>query len=246
MRISTKIVFDMETGIELLRDFYDYLGPVDLFCGASGEQKAAYAQQMDTARTLNNDFNIEFKGNQAILANIVSPLEDIVAAGVGQFGLTPEETAALRTGAKDQLAAAGREATGSTREALAAIGGGNMELPSGSKAAIEAGLTEDQAYKQSQAQLDITKYGYEEGRKNFFTAEQELASAPGQLENPTTALAGEVTGAEGLAGRTANEIAAANNAWIAPVAGAIGGVLSGPLGGKIGGSLTPKASTANV
>jgi len=236
MKITTKKVIDMETEVVILHEFYEYDGTPDLFCGASPEQQAAYAQQTRTAGTLEADFNKIFSGNQNILDTLTAPLKNIVNLGVGQFGMTHEEEAARRTEAAETIGAAGRAATGKAREALAAMGGGNYIAPSGSREAVEAGLAEETALKQAEAQQKITEQGYQLGRENFFTASKELAAAPGELENPATNMESGIVGAEGLAGKTANEIAQANNAWIGPLAGLVGDVGKVALGP--GGAIT--------
>lgn len=191
-------------------------------CGTSSQQQNAYDQAVSTQQTMNSDFNKVFAGNQNILSNLTASLNPIVAAGVGQFGFTPEETAAMRTGAKDQIASAGRAATGQTSEALAAMGGGNADLPSGSKAAIQGSLAEDQAQKQAQAQENITTAGYNQGRQNFFQANSQLASAPGELENPATAMEGGALSSTENLSKAADAITATNRAWEKPLLGGIG------------------------
>lgn len=215
----------METHEEILRESYEYFGHIELACGgASGQQQEAYNEQVNTEKILSADFNKEFQGNQSILDGITQSLQQITTEGAGQFGFTPEEVAAKNTEAATSISAAGRQASGIAGEELAAQGGGNVNIPSGAKAAILGSEAEKQAQQLSNAQMGIQQQGYETGRQNYFQAQSELASAPGQLENPTTDMASRVTGSEELAGQTANEITQANNAWIAPVAGLVGGI----------------------
>lgn len=52
MRITTRAVFDIETGIVLLRESYEYFGPVDFACGGpSQSQKDAANAQANLAST---------------------------------------------------------------------------------------------------------------------------------------------------------------------------------------------------
>src|SRR5262249_46460177 len=117
------------------------------------------------------------------------------------------------------------------RSSLAAEGGGNTYLPSGSKAAIEGSRAQQQANAQATAQLGITEKSYDLGRQNFFQATQDLGAIPGELENPATAAGSAASGAAGQEMSGATDIANANNAWIAPVAGMIGGLGGAALGG---------------
>jgi hypothetical protein len=98
-----------------------------------------------------------------------------------------------------------------------------MNLPSGSEAAIESGLAENEAQQQSAAQLGITEQGYEVGRQNYFQSVSDLASAPGALENPATQAGTAATGAASSQMQGATDIANADQAWMAPVGGMIGG-----------------------
>lgn len=203
-------------------------------CGASSQQKNAYAQTAALQNTLTGDFNKVFAGNQNILSNLTTSLNPIVAAGVGQFGYTPQETQALRSQAQASTAAATRQAQGLASEQLAGVGGGNQVLPSGAKSSILGNIAEKGAQANAAAQQGITTSGYEQGRQNYFQAGNQLASAPGQLENPATAMeSGALTGTENLT-KSADAITAANRAWEKPVLGAIGAVTDIATGGLSG------------
>ena len=217
-----QIIWNMETLEITSRIPSSYSGPADKLCGATGAQKTAQANEMKVSDLLTSDFQKIFSGNDNILQSITGALEPVVNAGPNQYGFSSAEDAALRTQATDTLAAAGRNTTNAVRSAVAANGG--MNLPSGSEAAIEGSLAESEANKQAEAQLGITEKGYETGRENFFKSEGALASAPGALENPATAAGSAAEGAAGAAMQGATDIATAQNAWIAPVAGAIGAV----------------------
>lgn len=206
-------------------------------CGASSELKSAYETAKGTASTLMSDFNKVFSGNQNILSGLEGSLTPIVGAGVGQYGFTPTEDTAMRTQAKEEIAAAGRQASNKVGEQVASMGGGNIDLPSGSKAAIQGSLAEDQAMKQAEAQLGITQKGYDVGRSNYWNATKEAASAPGELENPATMMEGQLVSANKEAAGLGEKVTAANRAWEKPVMGAIGSALdfvAPGLGGAAG------------
>jgi hypothetical protein len=229
MKTYNKFVWDSRTlklvGSEIRHQ--DYQGPVERFCGASSQQKSAFADEQKTAGMLRDNL-AEFAGtNQGILKDLMAELTPIASAGPGQFGFSPAEETALRTSATENLAAASRNATNSYRSAMASAGGGNLHLPSGSEAAINASLAEDAASKQAAAQLGITEKGYDIGRQNWEMATQGLASAPGQLENPVTSAGNAAVGGGQVEQSGAQAITDANNAWMAPVAGLIGGVAGG-------------------
>jgi hypothetical protein len=214
MRISTKITIDIETGAELLRDSYEYIGPIDLACG-SGNLASLEASQTAAANTIHSDAQQVFQGNQNILQSLTDNFTSMLKSG--QFGFTPQEEAALRSGSMENIAAAGRQASGKTGEEIAAIGGGNSVLPSGSKDAILGQQAEQTALAQAQSQQAITEKGYDVGRQQQEFAGQLLAQAPGELENPATQMFNSATGASELATNTENQRIQATRAWIAPV-----------------------------
>ncbi len=224
MAFFTRIVWDLETLQIIERDTFEYSGPVDLLCGATKGQKDAAAQEATTAKSLSSAFDTIFAGNENILSSIKGALTPVVQQGPSQYGFSAAEDAALRTQATATNAAASQQTTNAVRSAEAARGGGNTYIPSGGEAEIEGALAQTEAQKQADAQLGITKAGFETGRQNFFQSTTDLAQAPGALENPAIAAgtASEGAAADAMKGQT--DIANAQNAWIAPVAGAIGAV----------------------
>ncbi len=90
-----------------------------------------------------------------------------------------------------------------------------------------------------QQACDITEKGFETGRANFIGAESDLASAPGQLENPATSAGSTAGGAASSAMQGQTDIANADNAWIAPVAGMIGSLGSAAVTGGFGAAKKP-------
>src|SRR5258706_11881785 len=244
MKIYTHIVFDMESGVVLNSDHYEYSGPVQKCCGATGGQKTAQANEVKVSDLLRTDMQLVFGKNQNLLDTLTKALSPTVQAGSSQYGFSPTEDAARRTQATQQIAAGGQNATNATRNSVAASGG--MNLPSGSEAAIESSLAQNQANAQAQAQLGITEQGYQAGRQNYFQSVSDLAGAPSQLENPATNAGNAAMGAAGQQMQGATDIANANNAWIAPVAGMIGSLAGGALGNIGGGTKNPYAPAGTV
>lgn len=201
-------------------------------CGATSAQKTAQVQEADVASQLGSAFNSYFGQDSNILSNLTNSLTPIVAAGPGQYGYTGAEDTALRTGATENISAAGTQAANVTRQELAAEGGGNMVLPSGSVAAIEGSLAEDTAQKQAVAQNQITSSGYATGRQQYNEAVGELAGAPGEIENPVVNAGNAAENAAGQSMTGATQIQQANDAWIGALTGLAGGVAGGILAKK--------------
>jgi hypothetical protein len=240
MKITTLKVVDVETGQVLKHSWYELSddAPVDLACGASKEQKQAFQNEKKVSDLLTENFK-EFAGeNQAILGNLTNTLTPIETAGPSQFGMSAGQEAAERTMAAETISSAGAQASNAVRGALASRGGGTTYLPSGSEAAILGTLATETAQKEAEAQSFITERGYDIGRKNFEFATEGLMRAPGELEAPVTAAGAGAMGGAGQEMKGASDITAANNAWMAPVAGIVGSVASGLTGGLT--SATPK------
>jgi hypothetical protein len=124
-----------------------------------------------------------FAGQQGIIDNLKSSVDSLVKAGPGQYGFSAGEDAALRTRASAGTADAYKMASQATGEKLAAQGGGNQFLPSGTKNAIARGDALDAAQEESRQQLGVTEAGFAQGRQNYQTGLQE-ESGLAQLENP--------------------------------------------------------------
>lgn len=235
MAFYTKIVWNSETLEIIERVGSGYVGTADLACGATRGQKTAAAQEASVAGSLNTDFQKIFGDNSNILKSISGALTPVVDAGPSQYGFSNAEDAALRTQGTAENASAARNATNAVRSSMAARGGGNTYMPTGSEAAIEGQLAESQAEKQADTQLGITEKGYDVGRQNFFQSTQDLAQAPGALENPEISAGTAAEGAARTSMEGQTDIANANNAWMAPVGGLIGSLGSAALTGGMGG-----------
>lgn len=239
MRITTRAVFDIESGAICALEGYEYHGHVALACGASGQEKAAYGNEQKLSQLLTTQFQ-QFAGeNESILGELTHSLSPIQAAGPGQFGFTPEETAALRTDTAEQLNAANAQTANAVRSAVASRGGGTTYLPSGSEDSILGALAQNSAVKEAEAQSAITAKGYDVGRSNWEFATEGLMKAPGALENPITGAGEAALGGAQAEEKGAQDITAASQAWMQPVGAIIGGVAGGLLpkipGGKSGG-----------
>ncbi len=227
MKIYTKIVWDMESLEITDADGYDYDGPVALACGASKEEKSAFANLQKTSNLLSSTFQDYFGKNSAMMDELTRSLTPIQAAGPSQFGMSPAEEAAERTMTAEQLSQAGAQASGAVRSALASRGGGTTYLPSGSEASILGSLAQDTAVKEALAQAGITQRGYDIGRENWQFATKGLEEAPSAFETPVIEAGRAASGAAGEEMQGGEAITQANQAWMGPVGQIIGGVAGG-------------------
>lgn len=199
------------------------------FGGASSQEQSISQSQQQMMTTLQNNYGQQFKNQSAILSSLTNSANSILAAGPGQYGFTPQENAALRTQADSGTAAAYQSARQAAGEQMAAIGGGNTYLPSGTQSAINANIATQAASQQANQQLGITEAGYQQGLANYQNA-QNVLSGVAQQENPL-GYAGAATSASNSAFGSANTIQQQQNAKMQSIMGLVGGIAGGVLSG---------------
>lgn len=201
-------------------------------CGASGEQKAAFAQQAALQKQTMDEMATIFGENQAMIASIRGAMEPIIAKGPDQQGYSPELLTALATGAADTTALGAQQAQVAAGAKAGAAGGGAAFIPSGANQQISAMLNESAAEENAREQLGIKTDSASIGRQNFFNATSAVGSVVPGLQNAGSTAGNTAVNAGSAAMEGANQIAAANNAWMGPVFGMIGSIGGAYLGKK--------------
>jgi len=195
-------------------------------CGVSGIEKQAFSSLTSVENTLRQNFQTIFGKNQKILDMLEGALAPQIQGGPSQYGNTPAADAAKRGRATESISAAGTQAANAVRSAAASRGGGNTFTPSGSQEAIDASLAQDTAVKQAEAQMGITEQGYETGRENCYKSLGLAGAFPAELENQATAAGSAALGGAEAQLKGAQFITDTSNAWVGPVAGALGSLLA--------------------
>lgn len=216
----------------------EYAGPICLL-KVTDEQKQAAQNLQSMTKTLQNSFTTTFAGQQAILNNINDSIKSTIAAGPSQFGFTAQEEAALRTQASEGTAQAYKMARQATGEGIAAIGGGNVFLPSGTKEVLQATTANQAAQQEASQQLGITTAGWQQGRQNYLNA-VGAGENVAKIFDPT-AYSGQTL--EGSKASFEAQNAIANTPTTAGVVGGILGSVAGAAAGGLtgsGGFLAPK------
>ena len=95
--ILSRVVIDIATNLVIERDILDYTGPVALCKGATDQEKATSASQSQFFQQLSQNYSTQFAGQNAVLQSLQDSFNPILKAGIGQYGLTPQEDAAIRT-----------------------------------------------------------------------------------------------------------------------------------------------------
>lgn len=140
MRITTKLVIEIESGVLLAREFYEYDGPVERACG--GDALAGQKQQAATN-------NAQLSGEQASLANQEAGTYTPFFSNIAKNGLSfmPQ----LEDYSKGTVAQSFAPAQAAQQRSLAGFGD---TLPSGFKQQQETNLDaqEGSAFDQNQVQ----------------------------------------------------------------------------------------------
>lgn len=237
MKISRKSVYQMTDVVGeyilIYSDVYEYKGPVALACfgGASGTEKLLSQAESNFSQGLMSQYQKQFQGQQAILGQLKSAAAPIVAQGINQYGFAPAEDSALRTQATEGTAKAYQMAKQATGENLAAVGGGNTILPTGTAAGLNANNAVAAAGQISDQNLGITERGYDQGRSNFLNATNILSGVSSQM-NPlgyASAATGANTAGFDEAQKVNEEEQAAKQQMWSTIGGVVSGVATGGL-----------------
>jgi hypothetical protein len=200
-------------------------------CGSSGAQRTLQAEQQKNYQDMINQAQQVFGDSSAIFGDLKSAFEPILAAGPGQPGYTASELATLRSEAITNTGAAYRNASQVAGERIAASGGGNAVLPSGTTAAVEGNIATAGAAQTAGALTNIDIQNAEVGRQNWLNAAGVLSGAS-NVFNPATSMENAATSAGSAESSTAAEMAGqTQQLWGASIgaagqaAGAIGQAL---------------------
>jgi hypothetical protein len=194
-------------------------------CHASPQQQASFKTQTATTQTVNDNLDTIFSNNENILSGLKAQFVPLIQAGAHQYAFDHSEDVALRN--EVGAAAATVNAVNAARSAAISEGAGTPGAPAGSQGSVDAGIAQAIAQKQNEYSNRVTAAGYEAGTQNFDAAGRILPGATGTLEGEINQAGGAAQDAAGQQSRAAQTITAANDAWITPVAGAMGATISG-------------------
>jgi hypothetical protein len=233
MRITTRVVFDIESGKMLEWEGYDYFGPLILGCGAPQGQQNLAAAQSSYYNTLTSQAEQEFGQASALASEFKNEFEPIFAKGPSQQGWSPEEATAVNTNILTTEGQAVQNALQASNLKTNALGGGNEYVPQGTVKEMQTGVNVSGAEATAQAQQQALIQNYEQGFKNFEMAATGLGEIPA-LYSGSTGAAGAATQGGSAASQTYNEIAQESFAPWGAALGAVGS-LAGDFSFNIGG-----------
>lgn len=214
-------------------------------CGsASNAQNTLSAETGNFYQELSGAYQQQFGQYSSILDTLHNAWTPVLNGGIGQEGWTPQEAAAMNTQTINTVGANYKNAANATAEALAARGGGNEYLPSGTADAVQAGVAEKAAQELSTEQNQNTIANYNTGRSNFLAANGALSSVASE-DNPL-GFASTASGTGNQAFQQATQINTENNSWMNDLTGALTGVAGAWAGGgfKLPGGGNPSGPSA--
>lgn len=192
-------------------------------CGsASAAQNSLSAESGNFYRELHGAYGEQFGKFSSILSNLHDAWTPILNGGINQQGFSADERAARNSSAINSTATNYSHASQAVNEQLAARGGGNVALPTGSVDAINAGIATNAAQDLSNKQNQIVQEDYATGRQNFLNAAGALSGVAGQ-ENPL-GFAGAAGNQGDQAFKQATQINQENNSWKNDLIGGITGI----------------------
>jgi hypothetical protein len=201
-------------------------GPSSQQLQLQDEQMQFYQQGMQESQTA-------FSEQQDLLKQMEAIYNPILAKGPNTNAFAGSEQTALDAEVAQDTSGNYQRAARAVGENIAAEGGGDNPLPSGSGEQLKEEVALSSAQQQSAEENQILRAGYAEGEHQFENAGQALSVASGQL-NPV-AFESAATSSGSAAEQTAHQINEEKNSWMAPVFGAIGSLGSSLLKGGIPG-----------
>lgn len=200
-------------------------------CGPSADQERIAGREDTFSSLLNSHYQKNFDAQSQILQQLTSMFTPIAQAGPDQQGFGPQELAALNTESGSGVGANYAKASQALNNTLAARGGGNEVLPTGSSAALRGQLASSAANELSQEQSAITRANYSQGRSNWSQATAGLNALAGEY-NPE-AIANSASSATQSAFGDATKVQEMKNQREMAIAGGITSLASGFLTGGV-------------
>lgn len=203
-------------------------------CGATQQQKDIQGQQSGFYNQMTQQASQIFGQTSQVFQNLVNTFSPVVAAGPNQYGFNAQEDQNMRSQAITATGQSYKNEKQALGDQIAAQGGGTAVLPGGASVGAQAQLAENAGNETANQLSNITQAGYAQGNKNWLSAAQGLAGAPGVFGASDSAN-NVAIGSGTSAADSANQVAtAANSPWNAVIgaAGAVAGQAAGAYAGK--------------
>lgn len=198
-------------------------------CGPTPEQTELQDQQIDAYQEANQLTQEQYADYKAITGPLTAKFSSIFNQGPNQKGFSTAEENDLKAQTVEGTAENYSSASRAVNEKLAAEGGGDNPLPSGSQEQLKEEVAQSSAQEQSKEETGVDEADWNQGYQEWMSSAEGLqaiaaGASPVSYENAATG-AGEGADAE------ANAIASEEDQWISAVGGAVGAVGAGWAGG---------------
>lgn len=201
--------------------------------GPSSEQLHLQDEQMQFYKMGTEHAQTVFAEDQSLLKQMQDVYSPIFAKGPNQEGFSAPEKANLESQAIEGTAKNYSQAARAVGTQIASRGGGDITMPSGGEMQLKEEVAAAAAGEQSREEEQITQADYEQGYREFSQAGEGLSKVSSQLD--PTAYESAATSAGSAAEKTASDINAEQNSWMAPVMGAVGAIGGAVVGENPGG-----------
>jgi hypothetical protein len=229
MRVSTKIVWDMETGETLEHDFYDYDGPLAL-CGGGSPDKTMEEEEQEQVtydQQLMGIFTNQYNTQQAQLQYLQGQMEPMIN---NPTGYNANQLTTLRTQATDTNSAQFQQAEMAlNNQVVDNSGGSKLTGAAGATEESDAALLNSEAQTQASSQDQITEQNAQLQQENYWNAVNALNGVAAQ-EAPLG-----YASAESNSANSAANASEANSEHIKATSSSIMSALGGAIGGAAGG-----------
>jgi hypothetical protein len=225
MRITTKAVYDIETGQLISWVGYDYDGPLALACSSGGQvavnDAALQAATLASVKQQTADYGVTFNEQQQVLNSVKTRLQ---AESLNPMGYTPAQLAIQRTGINENFANAAKQAIGSA----AAFGAshGSADIGGGPTGAMVGQIASQAATGAAGARANLAQQNEALKQENRWKALSGLDTVGAQYGGAGATALGDVAGVAGAStGAGEGVIQAKEQGW-----NELSGVLSGISG----------------
>lgn len=196
-------------------------------CGTAA-QLDLQSEQMDAYKQAEQMTKEQYGDQQAIYGPMASQFKSIFEAGPNQEGFSAGETEDLNAQAVEGTAQNYKGAAKAVGESEAALGGGNIPMPSGAQEQQKAEVANASAREESGEESQIQQANYGQGLKDWESAAGGLETIAAG-ENPL-GYEGAATSSGSSAATTADELAKEQNSWETAALGAAGSLGSAAIG----------------
>jgi hypothetical protein len=227
MRITTKAVYNIETGQLISWIGYEYFGPVDLACSSGGEvgqtDEALQSAQAQVANTLSQDYATTFANQSNVLASQNAKLNYI---SQNPQGYSPAQLHNATTSINEQTSQAAKQAIGAASAYAAQHGG--ADVGSGVAGELAGQIASGAAQSKAQQLSSLSQQNQAMKQNNMWSALSGLNQVGAEYGGAAgTAISGGNAAANSATNAGSGALAAQQAGWqdLAGTLGAVGGLV---------------------